>query len=519
MMTCMLYGAEPHPVWVVPAAACAGHHTFSLATAPLIYFVLESQTPLLCAENGTAQQADNPFSGDDLKNQCPHQVELTAIATNSNAAFTTNTSSPEVTKAIQHFLRAELAAAAPTVVPELPTLMSFSYVKTIDGAVPHNRPSIFRMGFNSDATAKKLCDKLTADRPLVCGCRLELRRYAANYPGDRYQVPMLPGFSPQQMMELLIEQADLDPKLILSFGAHSVEQNGVFTTNGSLEFYVKPVYAVVYHHGNQVTEWAENGDGEQVSMMVPTIPITQPPPAINWSPPDPAESHKVFHRKIRKIGCCRWCWGPNHPEGESCIYTHHCRMCLNNTEHLLKHCCATCQFHVPATERENTPQKRAYDPGMAPGEADPDTPQAVKRKRRQEKKIEMMVADFIALEEGNYEPNKQRKMTGDDSPSRKVTACNLWAFFIFGLADSLKNPLLCTDCCACSKGVTVRAALVPLQPRPNAHSVLYKQRWYGSSLSHSIDPSVHYCYRPYAGDYTLNTKHCSTAAPHPSNGR
>ena len=106
MMTCILSGADPHPAWVVPATACAGQYTSLFTTALLIHVVLDTQTPLLCAENTHAQQADNPFADGDLESKCPHHLELTVIANNTNAAVTVNTSATEVQNAISKYMRA-----------------------------------------------------------------------------------------------------------------------------------------------------------------------------------------------------------------------------------------------------------------------------------------------------------------------------------------------------------------------------------------------------------------------------
>ena len=316
--------------------------------------------------------------------------------------------------------------------------------------------------------------KIATTKPVVAGCLLEARCYAAKYKGDRYQMGMLPNHTADQMMERLVAEADLDPNLVLSYGLQCVEECGQFTTNGQFEFYVDPVYATVYHHGNQETTWGTEGpDNESVNLWVPTIQITQPPPAINWSPADPSESHKVYHRKIRKVFCCRWCWGPRHDEGFRCVYEHYCRMCLVPVAELAKHSCATCHYHVEPTQQEpEVGQKRAYDPGMAPGEAQVESPASKRRMERQLEKIARMATDSMGGFDGN--PNKQRKNFGGDSPSRRNEDEDEDPEEVTCIGTVVIVLLTCMqhiDLCGCSELAVWKTHPEPFQLKPNAHSV------------------------------------------------
>ena len=141
---------------------------------------------------------------------------------------------------------------------------------------------------------------------------------------------------------------------------------------------------------------------------------------------------------------------------------------------------------------------------------------------KQQQKIARMTADFIAYESGSYVPNKQQKTHGDDSPSRQVTSAALWALSNFGLTDSLKNPLLHSDLCVCSERPPLGTSTPnePFQLKPNAHSVLYKQRWLRTNTTYLVlhrTQSCRWldmCRSTKSGFVATNTSH-----PNRSNGR
>lgn len=359
------------------------------------------------------QTADTQLADASLEDSCPYELEI--VLTPTSGWTQQNASSHRAVNAFTDLAAGMIDASEILVV---------SFVKVLKQRV--DKPALLSARFMSAESRDKVCNGFSGGQATVEGFRVSANvpvfrppredvqpgmRYG--FKGLRFAINTLPGFSDTQMINQLVESADLDITHMLSYGMHMVKKPGQAAySNGTVEFYMDPLVAIENDHGSQLQ--AEDG--------WPTVQITQPPQSLLWH----CEG-KHYHRLVRKVGHCQWCWGPRHETGVICAYSGICRQCLHKTDTLYKHSCACGILTVPKEDTVRGPKKRVYDPGMPPSAPKEQSPAQKKRKQRQEKKMEAIRKQFLDAEQNapvpelptDYQPRKARR-TDSQSPARST---------------------------------------------------------------------------------------------------
>jgi hypothetical protein len=256
--------------------------------------------------------------------------------------------------------------------------------------------------------------------------------------GYRFYVPVPQGWTDESLMQAMVEQANLDPDHILTFGYDVQKKAKCNAPTGDMYFNFAP--GGCQNHGSSIFDPTEQEE------TVPLIAITQPPSRFFVVNPETGDEN---HIKVRKAASCQSCWATP-GRHSNCIYKDRCKMCLTLYADMegagLRHACGQGDFYRPKPKMAYNPNmdsgvgkvsavaknnKRKMEEGIAEAKAkrakqlkdamEPTWPDA----EFEEGEVQDLWPDH-AEESGNKTPDvkaaKTTKKSATDSPSGSMTA-------------------------------------------------------------------------------------------------
>ncbi len=155
-------------------------------------------------------------------------------------------------------------------------------------------------------------------------------------PSYRFYVPIPPGWTDEQLMQAMIEQAGLDFDHVLNFGLDLRRGTACNAPTGDLFFNFAP--AGCTNHGASMLN---------IMGTAPQHEILQPPSRFFVRHPATGVEN---HIKVRKAAACQNCWGPPRHE-HPCAYKGFCKMCLIAYDHMdfggKRHACGQGDMYRP----------------------------------------------------------------------------------------------------------------------------------------------------------------------------
>ena len=190
-------------------------------------------------------------------------------------------------------------------------------------SAPQHVSTTYRVGFYPpellEAFLAKTKAAMHSDAGLsLLGCKLTVveivpRDHERTEPSYRFYAPIPPGWTDEQLMQAMIEQAGLDFDHVLNFGLDLRRGTACNAPTGDIFFNFAPIGCT--NHGASMLNLAGTA---------PQHEILQPPSRFFVRHPDTGIEN---HIKVRKAAACQNCWGPPRHD-YVCAYKGFCKMCL-----------------------------------------------------------------------------------------------------------------------------------------------------------------------------------------------